>query len=658
MYVKKVFDTCLPSLSAIKRWYQVVHGSPGITKEALEVLKYKAEDATQKGKQIVCGLIVDEMSIRRHIELDNGKLTGYVDYGADIDTEELPVAKEALTFMVNAINGDWKIPVAYFLIDGLDASERANLIKMTLECLYETGIKVVALTFDGLPCNIKVGRELGANLDASTLKTSFPHPKTNEDVFILIDACHCLKLVRNILASKGSMFDGKKEIVDWNYIIKLERFQQDQGLMAGTKIRNRHIQWYNEKMKVKLAAQTLSKSVAHALSCLSNDMQNKKIREAFKGCDATVRFINIFNDLFDSLNSRNLLSRGFKSPIKMGNAKQFYEFFHECENYIRGLTVSRDGIHLIDSKWKTGFLGFVICIKSVEGLFRRLVEPVDSPMSFLMTYKLSQDHLETFFSLIRSRGGYNNNPSAKQFKAAYKQLLVRHEIASSENANCLPLSEIPILSVSGQSRSNFINRINHDTHRHLSNDLEVIDNFQEATYDTDYAADNPPKIINEYVEDVVGYISGFVQRKLLASIKCEECTAAIVSNCSSQSFHLINRKNRGGLLQPNKDIYKLCKIGERSFRTIQAAGKVTSKNVIELLIQHSMRDIDSNVFSVLQEHILNQSIFDNHHIILIKSVLFEYFKIRLCHVAKSLTASLQSNKVRSKNSRLTIFKGH
>lgn len=658
MYVKKVFDTCLPSLSAIKRWYQVVHGSPGITKEALEVLKYKAEDATQKGKQIVCGLIVDEMSIRRHIELDNGKLTGYVDYGADIDTEELPVAKEALTFMVNAINGDWKIPVAYFLIDGLDASERANLIKMTLECLYETGIKVVALTFDGLPCNIKVGRELGANLDASTLKTSFPHPKTNEDVFILIDACHCLKLVRNILASKGSMFDGKKEIVDWNYIIKLERFQQDQGLMAGTKIRNRHIQWYNEKMKVKLAAQTLSKSVAHALSCLSNDMQNKKIREAFKGCDATVRFINIFNDLFDSLNSRNLLSSGFKSPIKMGNAKQFYEFFHECENYIRGLTVSRDGIHLIDSKWKTGFLGFVICIKSVEGLFRRLVEPVDSPMSFLMTYKLSQDHLETFFSLIRSRGGYNNNPSAKQFKAAYKQLLVRHEIASSENANCLPLSEIPILSVSGQSRNNFINRINHDTHRHLSNDLEVIDNFQEATYDTDYAADNPPKIINEYVEDVVGYISGFVQRKLLASIKCEECTAAIVSNCSSQSFHLINRKNRGGLLQPNKDIYKLCKIGERSFRTIQAAGKVTSKNVIELLIQHSMRDIDSNVFSVLQEHILNQSIFDNHHIILIKSVLFEYFKIRLCHVAKSLTASLQSNKVRSKNSRLTIFKGH
>lgn len=327
MYVKKVFDTCLPSLSAIKRWYQVVHGSPGITKEALEVLKYKAEDATQKGKQIVCGLIVDEMSIRRHIELDNGKLTGYVDYGADIDTEELPVAKEALTFMVNAINGDWKIPVAYFLIDGLDASERANLIKMTLECLYETGIKVVALTFDGLPCNIKVGRELGANLDASTLKTSFPHPKTNEDVFILIDACHCLKLVRNILASKGSMFDGKKEIVDWNYIIKLERFQQDQGLMAGTKIRNRHIQWYNEKMKVKLAAQTLSKSVAHALSCLSNDMQNKKIREAFKGCDATVRFINIFNDLFDSLNSRNLLSRGFKSPIKMGNAKQFMNSF-------------------------------------------------------------------------------------------------------------------------------------------------------------------------------------------------------------------------------------------------------------------------------------------------------------------------------------------
>lgn len=46
----------------------------------------------------------------------------------------------------------------------------------------------------------------------------------------------------------------------------------------------------NEKMKVKLAAQMLSKSVTDALSVLSNEILNK-IKEAFKGCIATVRFI-------------------------------------------------------------------------------------------------------------------------------------------------------------------------------------------------------------------------------------------------------------------------------------------------------------------------------------------------------------------------------
>lgn len=50
---------------------------------------------------------------------------------------------------------------------------------------------------------------------------------------------------------------------------------------------------------------------------------------------------------------------------------------------------------------------------------------------------------------------------------------------------------------------------------------------------------------------------------------------------------------------------------------------------MELLIAHSMRVVDANVFPVLNEHMLNQNIFENHHIILIKSVSFEYFAIRL-----------------------------
>ncbi|GBN24835.1 hypothetical protein AVEN_265143-1, partial [Araneus ventricosus] len=156
--------------------------------------------------------------------------------------------------------------------------------------------------------------------------------------------------------------------------------------------------------------------------------------------------------------------------------------------------------------------------------------------------------------MIRSRGGYNNNPSAKQFKAAYKQLLVRHEIASSENANCISLSKINILSVGsqGKSKNNFVQNINHDDDRRLSDDLQIIDNSEAVTSDHAYSKVPSSKILSEYVEDVVAYISGFVQRKLISAVKCEECCDALIydENSAENSYHLINRKNKDGLIKP------------------------------------------------------------------------------------------------------------
>jgi len=39
-----------------------------------------------------------------------------------------------------------------------------------------------------------------------------------------------------------------------------------------------------------------------------------------------------------------------------------------------------------------------------------------SPLKFVLTYKMSQDHLELFFGCVSARGGSNNNPNCVQFK--------------------------------------------------------------------------------------------------------------------------------------------------------------------------------------------------------------------------------------------------
>lgn len=59
-------------------------------------------------------------------------------------------------------------------------------------------------------------------------------------------------------------------------------------------------------MKVKLASQVLSKSVVNALYVCKYTL---KLHE-FKDCDSTIRFIRLFNNAFDVLNSRNISSYG------------------------------------------------------------------------------------------------------------------------------------------------------------------------------------------------------------------------------------------------------------------------------------------------------------------------------------------------------------
>lgn len=67
----------------------------------------------------------------------------------------------------------------------------------------------------------------------------------------------------------------------------------------------------------------------------------------------------------------------------------------------------------------------------------------------MLTYKLSQDHLELFYSAVRSRGGFNNNPSPKQFAAIFKRLLIHHEL-KHVHGNCEDHTITPILEVSSK----------------------------------------------------------------------------------------------------------------------------------------------------------------------------------------------------------------
>ena len=94
----------------------------------------------------------------------------------------------------------------------------------------------------------------------------------------------------------------------------------------------------------------------------------------------------------------------------------------------------------------------MVAIQSTKQIFHDLIEVPHAPLKYLLTYKFSQDHLELFFGAVQSSGGFNNNPTAQQFTAAYKRLLLRSSIEGT-NGNCEKQDPVEILDVLGNTCS-------------------------------------------------------------------------------------------------------------------------------------------------------------------------------------------------------------
>lgn len=208
----------------------------------LRAVEMKVTEHQKKGKPLVCNLVMDEMAIKQHIQWDGSKQVGYINYGNKMKGETLPAAKEAIVFLLVALNCRWKVPVAYFLINSLNGQEKANLINGCLLMLHKIGVIITSITFDGARANFTMSTYLGADLfNFKDLRTHFSHPVTKEPIVIMLDACHMIKLIRNALEHFKFLYDGDGNLLMWQYFEHLVALQETMGLHAATKVRRRHL---------------------------------------------------------------------------------------------------------------------------------------------------------------------------------------------------------------------------------------------------------------------------------------------------------------------------------------------------------------------------------------------------------------------------------
>lgn len=228
------------------------------------------------------------MSLKKETSYINGKFSGFCDYGGIVAEDSETLCSEALVFLLVPLTfSTFQYPVGYFLVDKVNSRIQTELVKSILELTATKGLRIRNITSDGAAANQTMFGLLGCMLDANTPKPFFQHPHMDHRVYATLDICHMLKLARNAFADFNTLYDYEDRKISWEVIVKLSKLQDDIGLHMANKLSSKHIQWKKQKMKVKLAAQLFSRSVADALRFL-----NESGADGFEDCQATIEFLN------------------------------------------------------------------------------------------------------------------------------------------------------------------------------------------------------------------------------------------------------------------------------------------------------------------------------------------------------------------------------
>lgn len=309
--LRHFFGNHLPAQRTIQRWLQCVDGSPGITEMALEAISQKVQEYNDKNKQLFLCMIHDEMSMKQHVSWNESenKFEGFcTESNASNQREKCSVSKDILVYMV--VGPDFRISVAYFLLNGLDGIDRATLSKEVIRAVEKTGANVISLTGDGLAANLISYEHLGADFKSNKPYFASPmHPE--KKIHVIFDPPHMLKLIRKDFSTRKLYY--KNDLLNWKLLELLAAKQDSDNFELANKLtQRRHINWKISPMNVRFAVETMSNSVADVIEQLCEDKY-----EGFVGSETTVELIRLSNNVFDVMNhgegkkTNNL----FKQPI-------------------------------------------------------------------------------------------------------------------------------------------------------------------------------------------------------------------------------------------------------------------------------------------------------------------------------------------------------
>ena len=142
--------------------------------------------------------------------------------------------------------------------------------------------------------------------------------------------------------------------------------------------------------------------------------------------------------------------------------------------------------------------------------------------------------------------------------------------------------------------------------------------------------------LSVYAENVIVYVSGWVVRKLLRTLHCDECRFALIEQedaPSNKSYTLLRLKQKGGLYIPSKPVISAISMTEKQIRLGTQMDKVNQKMSM-LKIQTAVLALRLDVCTA-KHSIETQHGLDNHNTSLIRMMLVSvYVNMRQHHVVR------------------------
>ncbi|KAH8024872.1 hypothetical protein HPB51_001972 [Rhipicephalus microplus] len=103
-----------------------------------------------------------------------------------------------------------RMPFGYFLYAGLSGKVLKNPVFEANCCNQDCSLTAEAIVCDCLMANAAMVKLLGCRvheLTVNELETSFPNPQEiGEEIFVVFDRCHALKLPRNLFGDKSTLW--------------------------------------------------------------------------------------------------------------------------------------------------------------------------------------------------------------------------------------------------------------------------------------------------------------------------------------------------------------------------------------------------------------------------------------------------------------------